>query len=160
MLILNTGGTFNKRYDSLTGKMEVPFDNVAIEKILSKFSYEVELAGVMYKDSLEMDIEDRKIIAKIIAASRDTHFIVVHGTDTMDLTAEFFSEIFVDRVIILTGSMVPFEIDPIEATSNLSLALGFAKSEKKPGIYIAMQGLVEPFTKIKKNKQLGKFELV
>jgi len=160
MLILNTGGTFNKRYEPLTGKMEVPFDNVAIEKILEKFTYEVELAGVMYKDSHDMEMEDRKIIAKIIAASKDTHFIVVHGTDTMDITASFFAEIFVDRVIILTGAMVPFEVDPVEATANLSMALGYAKAQKEPGIYIAMQGSVEKYDKLQKNRKIGKFELV
>ncbi len=160
MLILNTGGTFNKRYDEVKGAMEIPFNNLAIEKILEKFTYDVELAGVMYKDSLSMEMEDRKIIAKIIAASKDTHFIVVHGTDTMDITAAFFAEIFVDRVIILTGSMVPFEVDPIEATANFSMALGYAKAQKEPGIYISMQGSVEKHDKLKKNKKLGKFELV
>ncbi len=160
MLILNTGGTFNKRYNPLSGEMEVPYDNLAVEKILSNFTYEPELAGLIYKDSLEMEIEDRKTMAKIIAASADTHFVIIHGTDTMDMSAAFLDEVLEDRVVVFTGAMVPFEIDPIEATSNLAMALGFAKNEKTPGVYICMQGSVAKHDRIVKNRATGKFELV
>ena len=34
MLILNTGGTFNKRYNSLSGEIEVPVDNYAVENLI------------------------------------------------------------------------------------------------------------------------------
>ncbi len=160
MLILNTGGTFNKRYNPLNGEMEVPYDNVAVETILGKFTYGVELAGLIYKDSLDMDMDDRKMMAKIISASEETHFIIVHGTDTMDLSAAFLDEVLEGKVVIFTGAMVPFEIDPVEATSNLAMALGFAKSEAAPGVYICMQGSVAKHDKLIKNKQSGKFELV
>jgi len=160
MLILNTGGTFNKRYNPLSGEMEVPFDNLALEKILSTFVYEVELAGLIYKDSLDMDADDRKMMAKIIAASDKKHFILVHGTDTMDLTAAFLDEVIEGKVIVLTGAMVPFEIDPVEATANLAMALGYIQSEPEAGVYICMQGSVAHHKKLVKNKQVGKFELV
>jgi L-asparaginase len=160
MLILNTGGTFNKRYNPLSGEMEVPFDNIAVEKILSTFTYDVELAGLIYKDSLDMGADDRKMIAKIIAASTDTHFIIIHGTDTMHLTAAFLDEVMEDKVIICTGAMVPFEIDPVEATANLAMALGFAKVQQEPGVYICMQGSIALHKRLVKNKVLGKFELV
>lgn len=160
MLILNTGGTFNKRYNPISGEMEVPYDNLAVEKILSTFIYDVEMAGLIYKDSLDIDMDDRKMMAKIIAASSDTHFVIVHGTDTMDMSAAFLDEVLDDKIIIFTGAMVPFEVDPIEATANLSMALGFAKSITKAGVYICMQGCVERHDRLVKNKRLGKFEIV
>ena len=160
MLILNTGGTFNKRYNPLSGDMEVPFDNLAPEKILSNFTYDVEMAGLIYKDSLDMDIDDRKMLVRIIAASDKTHFIIIHGTDTMDMTASFLAEILVDKVIIITGAMIPFEVNPVEATSNLAMALGYAKAQDKSGVYICMQGSVVEHEKLIKNKTLGKFERV
>jgi len=160
MLILNSGGTFNKRYNKINGELEVPFDNEAIEKILSYVDLEYNLAGVVYKDSLEMDINDRKMLASIIMESTDDTFIIVHGTDTISKSAEFLDEVFNDRKIILTGSMKPFEIDNIEATLNLGIALGFAKSIQENGVYICMSGLVEPWNKIEKNKKLAKFEIV
>ena len=160
MIILNSGGTFNKRYNPLSGQLEVPYDNEAVETILSYFSTKIELAGVIYKDSLEMTLEDRKMLTNIIYESKERVFIVVHGTDTMDQTAEFFANIFEDRIIVLTGAMIPFEIDPIEASANLALAIGYAKACDKNGIYIAMQGEVASWDKIVKNRAEGRFEIV
>ncbi|MDY0117665.1 MAG: asparaginase domain-containing protein [Sulfurimonadaceae bacterium] len=160
MLILNCGGTFNKRYNPISGMLEVPFDNDAITKILKSTHAIYTVAGVLYKDSLEMDANDRKMLASIIAESTEDTFVLVHGTDTMDQTAEFFDAIFQDKKIILTGAMRPFEIDPIEASLNLGMACGFAKAVEKNGVYICMNAQVAPWNEIKKNKTLGRFELV
>ena len=160
MLILNSGGTFNKRYNPLNGELEVPYDNAAIEQILQSVDCEYDLAGVMFKDSLDMTIDDRKILVNIIMESKDDTFIIIHGTDTMHLSAEFLSEIFEDRKIILVGAMKPFEIDNIEASLNLGMAIGYAKAVSKSGVYICMSGFVEPWKRIEKNRKFGKFELV
>ena len=160
MLILNSGGTFNKRYNSLNGELEVPYDNNAIQTILKSVESEYDLAGVVYKDSLDMTIDDRKMLAHIIMESKDDIFVIVHGTDTMSETAEFLSEIFDDRAIVLVGSMKPFEIDQIEATLNLGIAIGFANGVDEYGVYICMNGFTSPWDKIKKNTKFGKFELV
>jgi L-asparaginase len=160
MLILNSGGTFNKRYNPISGVLEVPYDNAAIERIMLDVNGAYNLAGVVYKDSLDMDIEDRKMLANIIFESKDDTFIIVHGTDTMDVTAEFLSEVFDDRKIILTGAMKPLEIDNIEASFNLGMAIGFLNAKVENGIYICMNGLIEPWDKMIKNRNIGKFELV
>jgi L-asparaginase len=160
MLILNSGGTFNKRYNPLSGELEVPYDNKAIEKIMASVNGAYNLAGVVYKDSLDMDIDDRKMLANIIYESSEDTFIVIHGTDTIDTTAEFLSEVFDDRKIILTGAMKPLEIDNIEASFNLGMAVGYMNGNVSNGVYICMSGLIEPWDKIMKNKSIGKFELV
>ena len=160
MLILNSGGTLNKRYNAINGNLEVPFDNYAIEKIIESSDADFSLAGVVYKDSLEMDADDRKMLASIIMESTDDTFIIVHGTDTMHVSAEFLSEIFDDRKIIMVGSMKPFEIDSIESSFNLGMAIGFAKSVSDYGVYICMSGHIQHWDKIQKNRSLGKFEVV
>lgn len=63
MLILNSGGTFNKRYNQFNGQLEVPYDNNAIESILQTYNPKYDLAGVVYKDSLDMDLNDRKNVS-------------------------------------------------------------------------------------------------
>ena len=160
MLILNSGGTFNKRYNPLNGELEIPYDNDVIERILQSVDFKYDLAGVVYKDSLDMDINDRKMLANIIMESKDDTFIIIHGTDTIHISAEFLAEIFEDRKIIFTGSMNPFEIDNIEATLNLGIAIGFAKAIPEDGVYICMNGFVESYEGIVKNRELGKFEVV
>jgi len=160
VLILNSGGTFNKKYNPLNGELEVPFNNGVIEEILKSSDYKYDLAGVIYKDSLEMTLDDRKLLARIIAESTDDTFIIVHGTDTINLSAEFLSEIFDDRKIVFVGAMKPFEIDNVEASLNLGMAIGFAKALSKSGVYICMSGHVEAWSKICKNRKFGKFEVV
>jgi len=160
MLILNSGGTFNKRYNKRNGELEVPYDSQAVESILKYVDAPYDMAGVIFKDSLEMDINDRKMLASIIMESTDDKFLIVHGTDTMRETAEFLNEIFDDRKIILTGAMKPFEIDKIESTLNLGLSMGFLEACEKDGVYICMNGYIQPWDKIEKNTQQGRFELV
>jgi L-asparaginase len=160
MLILNTGGTFNKIYNKLNGELEVPYNNSAIDEILENYSLEYDIAGVVYKDSLDMDAHDRKILADIIMESDDDTFIMIHGTDTMHITAEFLNEIFDDRKIILVGAMKPFSIDKIEASFNLGMALGFANNNQENGVFICMNGYVKLWNQLNKNRTLGKFELV
>jgi len=160
LLILNCGGTFNKRYNEIDGTLEVPCDSFAVEDILKSVEVKFGIAGVIFKDSLDMNIEDRKMLASIIMESKDDEFIIIHGTDTMSDTAEFLNEIFDDRKIILTGAMKPYEIDKVESSLNLGLAMGYIQACSNSGVYICMSGFISPFEKIIKNKQLGKFELV
>ncbi|NPA59955.1 MAG: asparaginase [Epsilonproteobacteria bacterium] len=160
MLILNSGGTFNKRYNEISGELEVPYDNYALEKILDSLEIKYDLAGVVYKDSLDMDMEDRKMLVRIIMESKDDTFIIVHGTDTMHITAEFLAEIFDDRKIVLTGAMKPFEIDGVESSLNLGISIGFLSANVENGVYICMNGFVKEYKNIVKNRDLGKFEVV
>jgi len=160
MLILNSGGTLNKRYNMLNGELEVPFDNKAVESILDNINSIYSVAGVVYKDSLDMTLDDRKMITNVILESNEKSFIVVHGTDTMELTAEFLDEIFDNKTIILTGAMIPYEIDKVEASLNLGMAIGFLKAHPENGVYICMSGYIEKWNMIEKNRDIGMFELV
>lgn len=159
MLILNTGGTFNKRYNPLTGELFVPSDNRAIDVILQSLVIEIDVQGILYKDSLEMNDEDRALLADTIAKSDEKVIIVVHGTDTMDLSAEFIAELAYQKTIVFTGAMIPFSIDPIEAAANLSMAIGFAYRSCS-GVYIVMQGICGQYNYVRKNREYGKFEYV
>jgi L-asparaginase len=160
MLILNSGGTFNKQYNAIDGVLEIPYNNSVIEKILKTYLDKYDLAGVVYKDSLDMDQNDRKMLANIILESKDNIFVIVHGTDTMDKTAEFLDTIFEDRKIILVGAMQPFEIDFVEASLNLGLAIGYIRAIDTNGVYICMNGHIAEWNHLVKNRSEGKFEIV
>lgn len=159
ILIINTGGTFNKIYDEINGTLIVPKSNKAIKTILQSSKIDnIKIKGLIYKDSLEMTIKDRKKLVKYIKNSKYNKIIIVHGTDTIDQTASYIAKYIQDKIIILVGAMKPFSIEPVEATSNLMLAYGFLQSYTKPHIFIAMHGLVKKFDKIKKNRKLGVFQ--
>lgn len=159
MRIINTGGTFNKRYDPIRGELFVPNDDRAIEEILKSLVVNISLEGVVYKDSLEMDNHDRSLLAQTIAQCDEKIVIVVHGTDTMDRSAEYIESLGLDKVVVFTGAMIPFSIDPIEATANLSMALGYARNASV-GVHIVIQGVMSSFRAVRKNKSAGKFEYV
>jgi len=159
MLILNTGGTFNKRYNPLVGELFVPRDNDAVETILKSLVIDIDVQGIIYKDSLEINDADRSLLADTIVQSNEKVIIVIHGTDTMDVSAEFIAGLALQKTVVFTGAMVPFSIDPIEATANLAMAIGFAYRSCS-GVYIVMQGICGQYNYVRKNRECGKFEYV
>ena len=159
--IFNTGGTFNKRYDPVEGRLVVPEDDEAIGAIVSRMpAWRVSVEGLIYKDSLQMDKEDRHRLAKKVVTADALRIVVVHGTDTMRESAAVVAEWLGakhDKRVVFTGAMVPFSIDPIEATAHLSMAIASVDC-LHPGVYIAMHGFVLPWDHVVKNKVLGRFE--
>ncbi|MGB5918985.1 asparaginase domain-containing protein, partial [Arcobacter sp.] len=141
--VLNTGGTFNKRYNPIKGELEVPTDNVALDKIIkSCHNVTFDIKNIVSKDSLYFTDEDRETILEEVQNSTSDKIIIIHGTDTVDLTSKFFDGKIEGKVIVFTGAMVPMSIDEVEATMNFSQALGFLNAEVKSGIYISMHGVV------------------
>jgi len=156
--IINTGGTFNKRYNSLTGELEVPSDFLAIKDILEKslFQPNIKITQIISKDSLEFTKKDRKALLKTIKNSKYNKIIVVHGTDTMLKSADFISNNIENKVVVFTGAMKPYEIEKVEAVSNLMMAYGFIKNAEN-GVYISMHGFINQYNKIEKNYKKGVF---
>lgn len=159
MLILNTGGTFNKRYNPITGELFVPSDNHAIETIVKRWVISSTIQGIIFKDSLEMDDSDRELLAQTIATAEEKVIIVVHGTDTMDKSAAKIAQMGLDKCVVFTGAMVPFSVDSIEATANLAMAIGYA-ANRENGVYIVMQGVMGSYDRVAKNKTVGRFDYV
>lgn len=158
LTIINTGGTFNKRYNPIKGQLEVPSDNIALNKILAScHNVEYEIKNIVSKDSLDMDDVDRQIITDCVKQSDADNIIIIHGTDTVDLTSAFLNEQVNNKKIVFTGAMVPMSIDEVEATMNFSLALGFLSAEIKNGIYLAMHGVVVEHSKLVKDRSVGQF---
>lgn len=156
--VLNTGGTFNKRYNPITGNLEVPKDNIALDKIIkSCFNVQFEIKNIVSKDSLDFTQEDRQTILENIQNSKSDNIIIIHGTDTVDLTAKFIEDKVDNKKIVFTGSMVPMSIDEVEATMNFSQAIGFLNAPIENGIYLSMHGVVVEHSKLKKDRNVGQF---
>ena len=157
-LIIDTGGTFNKIYNPLNGQLEIDKTNQALLSISKAWMIDFTIVNIIGKDSLDMTHEDRVVIAKTIKNSKFTNIIIIHGTDTMDKTADFLKKEGFDKKIILTGAMIPYSINPIEATANFTSAYGYLNSIKRSDIYISMHGVIELSENIIKNREKGKFE--
>lgn len=157
ILIINTGGTFNKSYDPLNGTLFVDATSNSLENIASKWLCEFEIINIIGKDSLDITNQDRLELLATISHSHYEYIIIIHGTDTMGITAEYLADGELEKSIVLTGAMVPYSIDPVEATANLCSAYGYLNALKQKGIYIAMNGAIGEHTQIKKDRIKGKF---
>jgi len=156
--IINTGGTFNKRYNPIKGQLEVPSDNIALNKIIAScHNVEFEIKNIVSKDSLDMDDNDRQVITNAINETLNDKIIIIHGTDTIDLTSQFLKQQISNKKIVFTGAMVPMSIDEVEATMNFSQALGFLSANVENGIYLSLHGVVVDASKLIKDKSVGKF---
>jgi len=161
ILILNTGGTFNKVYNPISGEMEVSKRGEALKEILKyQKNLGYDLKNIIHKDSLFISDDDRIKIKEEIEDTKYSSIIIVHGTDTINKTADFLSKNIQNKMVILTGTMIPYSINPVEATSNFSMAVGYALSNFCEGIFISMHGMVEEHSKVFKNRQIGEFQRV
>jgi L-asparaginase len=159
ILIISTGGTFNKVYNPLNGELYIDKNSKALEEIASRWLCNFEVINIIGKDSRHITNQDRLLLLATINHSKYDDIIVTHGTDTIDLTAEYLADAAIDKRIVLTGAMVPYSIDPIEATANLSSAFGYLQTLTDDGVYIAIHGLFGSYDKIIKDKKNGKFIL-
>ena len=163
ILILNTGGTFNKVYSQKNGILNVPSNSFAVESILNdiyKENNKLNVFTMISKDSLEIKKKHRKQLLKKIQSVKEEKIIIIHGTDTMSKTAKFLNKRIKNKKIILTGSMQPFSISQIEPTGNLLMALGYIQNKNRNGIYICMNGIVDNFKRIKKDYKKAVFKRV
>ena len=159
ILLISSGGTFNKVYDSENGGLIIDKTSSAVKEIASHWLCKFDLLNMIGKDSLEMSNHDRLELLAMISQSEYKKIIIIHGTDTMTLTAEYLADAELDKQLILTGAMVPYSINPVEATANLSSSFGYLQTLDQSGVYIAMNGLFGSYDKIKKDRKKGKFIL-
>ena len=157
ILIISTGGTFNKIYDPVKGELIIDETSKAVEEIASKWLCEFEIINMIGKDSLDMNNQDRLLLLATVNLSKYDDIIVIHGTDTMDITAKYLADVDLDKRIVLTGAMVPYSIEPVEATANLTSAFGYLQTLTDDGVYIAMNGTFGLHNKVKKDRKRGRF---
>ncbi len=157
ILIISTGGTFNKVYNPINGSLEVDSTGNAIRIILSKWLCYFKIVTIIDKDSLDINDIDRGKLLDIIRDSSYSSIIVIHGTDTIDISTSFIADAKLSKRVVFTGAMIPFAIDSVEATANLALALGFLQASKDSGVYIAINGVVGSYRDIIKDRVNGKF---
>ena len=155
--ILITGGTFDKEYDEITGKLY--FKDTHMREILDlgRSKLEVKIRTLMLLDSLEMTDHDRDIILENCRRVSENKIVITHGTDTMTETGKVIANAKLEKTIILTGAMIPYKFGSSDGLFNLGCALAFAQSLPH-GVYIAMNGRYFDWDKVEKNKKTGVFE--
>jgi L-asparaginase len=155
--ILVAGGTFDKEYDELGGRLF--FKDTHVEEMLrlGRCRVPVAVQTVMMVDSLEMTDADRRTLLEQCRQASEKQIVITHGTDTMVETARILEEGQVGKTIVLTGAMVPYAFGSSDGLFNLGSALSFVQV-LPAGVYVAMNGKFFPAGRVRKNKTLGVFE--
>ena len=154
--IFITGGTFDKEYDEITGKLFFNKTHIREMLELGRSKVDVNVSTLMMKDSLEMQSSDRELIVDNCTNAKENQIIITHGTDTMTTTANDIAHANLDKVIVLTRAMIPYKFGSSDGLFNLGGAIGFVQS-LKAGVYIAINGKYFDHDKVEKNPDTGEF---
>ena len=152
-----TGGTIDKVCNQTNGELE--FNQTHFPEMLSRARIEVEIKTeiLLFKDSLDMDDDDRELILKSCVECEEERILITHGTDTMCETAKLLGLNLRNKVVVLFGSMVPYTVNNSDAFFNLGCALG-SLNLLDPGVYVAMNGRTLSWNDVVKNRSLGVFQ--
>ena len=156
--ILVTGGTFDKEYDELSGRLF--FKDTHLPEMLGRgrCMLDLQLETVMMIDSLEMDDAGRERIVDRARNASENAIVISHGTDTMVETARALARAGIGgKTIVLTGAMVPYAFGSSDGLFNLGSALSFVQV-LPPGVYVAMNGQHFLWDAVRKNRATGCFE--
>ena len=157
--IFVTGGTFDKTYDEITGRLS--FEDTHLPEMLGlgRSRVEVSVRTLMMIDSLDMTAADRDAIVRNCQQCAESCIVITHGTDTMVETAAALARAVTGRTIVLTGAMIPYAFGSSDGLFNLGSALSLVQV-LPPGVYIAMNGRHFQWDKVRKNRETGAFEAI
>lgn len=155
--VLVTGGTFDKAYLELEGRLHFRDTHVHEMLELGRSNLPVVVETLMLIDSLEMTDEHRARVLEACRKAPEERIVITHGTDTMELTARALGEAGLPKTIVLTGAMVPYTFGSSDGLFNLGSALAFAQSLPR-GTYVAMNGRALGWRDAHKNRATGVFE--
>jgi L-asparaginase len=157
--IFVTGGTFDKTYDEIHGRLAFADTHLQEMLRLGRSRVEVTVRTLMMVDSLDMTDADRELIVRNCAQCEESRIVITHGTDTMVESARAIAAGVSGKTVVLTGAMIPYAFGSSDGLFNLGSALSFAQV-LPPGVYIAMNGQHFSWETVQKNRQTGVFEQV
>lgn len=161
--ILTTGGTIEKSYNEFDGSLKNR-QSLLKKRLLSRLRLphtEVRLLELMAKDSLHMTDEDREIIYRAITIEfqRRQPVVVLHGTDTMEVTAEYCFDHCPEPpvAVVFTGAMKPMGFEDSDAVQNFAEAMAVCQV-LTPGFYVSFHNRVFKVPEVQKNRRRRTFE--
>lgn len=154
--IIATGGTFDKRYNPLDGSLGFTDSHLPAILQRARITVPVTLEANHLMDSLDMQDSDRQRILQSCQQASETAIVIIHGTDTMRETAAVLGAANLAQTIVMTGAMIPYDIEGSDALFNLGFACASAQL-LPPGVYVAMNGQIFNWDNVQKNRAAGEF---
>lgn len=155
--IIATGGTFDKHYDEIAGKLSFANSHLPAVIARARLTVPATLEELPLLDSLDMQDIDRRRVLASCDRSEENALVIIHGTDTMQDTARVLGAAQLAKTIVITGAMIPYAIQGSDAQFNFGFACGVAQVLPH-GVYVAMNGRVFAWDQVQKNRSAGVFE--
>ncbi len=154
--VITTGGTIAKTFDEHDGSLGN--HRPVVENLIAALrlpDLDVSFRHVLNKDSLAMTEDDRRFVLEVVreALAECNAIVVIHGTDTLNLTGEVLCAELRDLHIpvVLTGAMRPYEFRDSDAAQNVTEALISCRLAP-PGVYAAMHNRLLRFPGVVKDR--------
>jgi L-asparaginase len=157
--IFVAGGTFDKEYDEINGRLFFKDSHVPEMLRLGRCQVPIEIRTLMMIDSLDMTDADRETILQNCRQCQEDRIVITHGTDTMENTARVLGAAGLAKTIILTGAMVPYKFGSSDGLFNLGSALAFAQTLPQ-GVYVVMNGKPFHHDNVRKDRSTGEFRKI
>ncbi|MEK7084743.1 MAG: asparaginase domain-containing protein [Patescibacteria group bacterium] len=157
--IFVTGGTFDKEYNVANEQFSFQEPHIPEMLRVSRCAVPTEVTTLMLIDSLEMTDKDRASILEHCQLCAEDRIIITHGTGTILETARVLGEAVNNKVIVLTGAVIPFIFDNSDSLFNLGSAFAFVQTLPS-GVYVAMNGRYIPWNRARRNPETGMLEMV
>jgi len=155
--IFITGGTFDKEYNEIEGKLFFKDTHLNEMLRLGRCRLKVDVRTLMMMDSVDMTDADRDIIVENCKRAAEDRILITHGTDKMAETARVLGQSIKDKTIVLTGAMIPFKFGSSDGLFNLGSSVAFVQTLPH-GVYVSMNGRYFRWDNVRKNRQTGEFE--
>ena len=163
--VLTTGGTIEKVYDETDGALKNG-PSIFRQNILSALrlpNFEISVYDVFSKDSLDIDDAGREFLKQAVELElrRGNPILIIHGTDTMALSAEYLQRHIPApaAAVVFTGAMKPIQMRDSDALQNVAGAIA-SLNLVSPGFYISFHCDIFPAGKCRKNKEIMSFEAI
>ena len=162
LLVLATGGTFDKDYPRVHSGYAFEIGEPAAERMLASMPFlgvEWRVESVCAKDSTEITNADRDQLVAAIKRAPENRVVVTHGTDTLIESAQYVlkSGAATGKVIAFTGAMKPERFKDSDAPFNLGAAVGASGLWSPGSVVVAMGGNLIPCMRAARDLQTGLF---
>ncbi len=155
--VIVTGGTFDKAYDEIKGELTFKASHLPEILRLARVGVPVAIEQNQLIDSLQMQDANRRSVLDSCERADEDRIVITHGTDTMAETARLIGPARLEKTIVLTGAMVPYQIQGSDALFNFGTAFS-AVQLLAYGVYLVMNGRVFPWDHVRKDRSRGVFE--
>lgn len=157
IVLLATGGTIEKSYDAYAGHLTLARPVIhSLADGLVQPDVELRIERIMSIDSLDMGPAEREMLGDRLAAElvsdNSDAVLITHGTDSLADTARALAARFpdLDRPVLLTGAMMPYQTADSDAFQNVAQAIMAARL-LSPGVYAVFHSRVIQATRIVKD---------